>query len=200
MFQTSCFGYHEIFILNNLTYMNYLTELYFYFFWNNIHHCLHISLYSWNSIFYFFWNNTVDKRMDNGTYRSAKLHLVDLAGAERQKRTGATGVRFAESVRINQGLLALGNVISALGDDKKEKRRKKRQGKGGKGSGKGGRGHLHVPYRESKLTRLLQDSLGGNARTLMIACVTPSDDSFEETLNVLRYANRAKVSFIYSQS
>ena len=158
--------------------------------------------------FSFFWNNTVDKRMDNGTYRSAKLHLVDLAGAERQKRTGATGVRFAESVRINQGLLALGNVISALGDDKKEKRRKKRQGKGGKGSGKGngkgsgkgGRGHLHVPYRESKLTRLLQDSLGGNARTLMIACVTPSDDSFEETLNVLRYANRAKVRFIYSQS
>jgi hypothetical protein len=84
---------------------------------------------------------------------------VDLAGAERQKRTGATGARFAESVRINQGLLALGNVISALGDDRKEKRRKRRGGRG-----------VHVPYRESKLTRLLQDSLGGNARTLMIAC------------------------------
>merc|ERR1711865_438925 len=114
-------------------------------------------------------------------FSSAKLHLVDLAGAERQKRTGATGARFKESVRINQGLLALGNVISALGDDKRNSRRKKR-----------GQSKQHVPYRESKLTRFLQDSLGGNARTLMLACVSPSDDSFEETLNVLRYANRAK--------
>lgn len=150
-----------------------------------------LLIYSFSFCFCCF--DTVDKRMDDGTYRSAKLHLVDLAGAERQKRTGATGVRFAESVRINQGLLALGNVISALGDDKKEKRRRQRKAKGGGGRSTGGRGHLHVPYRESKLTRLLQDSLGGNARTLMIACVTPSDDSFEETLNVLRYANRAKV-------
>jgi hypothetical protein len=118
----------------------------------------------------------IDKKdIKNNTYSSAKMHLVDLAGAERQKRTGATGKRFQESVNINQGLLALGNVISALGNDKKRRRK-----------------HLHVPYRESKLTRMLQDSLGGNARTLMIACVSPSDDSFEETLNTLRYANRAK--------
>ncbi|MCO5550274.1 hypothetical protein L7F22_003755 [Adiantum nelumboides] len=104
----------------------------------------------------------------------AKLHLVDLAGSERAKRTGADGVRFKEGVHINKGLLALGNVISALGDDKKRK--------------EGG----HVPYRDSKLTRLLQDSLGGNSRTVMIACISPADSNAEETLNTLKYANRAR--------
>jgi hypothetical protein len=102
------------------------------------------------------------------------LHIVDLAGSERQKRTGAVGNRFQESVRINQGLLALGNVISALGDPRKSRRRH------------------HIPYRDSKLTRLLQDSLGGNSQTLMIACVTPALNSLEETLNVSKYANRAR--------
>jgi hypothetical protein len=82
---------------------------------------------------------------------AAKFHLVDLAGSERAKRTGNAGLRLKESVNINAGLLALGNVISALGDDRR------RTG--------------HVPYRESKLTRMLQDSLGGNSRTLMIACI-----------------------------
>ncbi len=81
----------------------------------------------------------------------AKFHFVDLAGSERAKRTGASGTRLKEGIGINKGLLALGNVISALGDESKA------------GS--------HVPYRDSKITRLLQDSLGGNARTLMIACV-----------------------------
>ncbi|KAI5065342.1 hypothetical protein GOP47_0020037 [Adiantum capillus-veneris] len=104
----------------------------------------------------------------------AKLHLVDLAGSERAKRTGADGVRFKEGVHINKGLLALGNVISALGDDKKRK--------------EGG----HVPYRDSKLTRLLQDSLGGNSRTVMIACISPADSNAEETLNTLKYANRTR--------
>jgi kinesin family protein 4/21/27 len=104
----------------------------------------------------------------------AKLHLVDLAGSERAKRTGADGLRFKEGVHINKGLLALGNVISALGDEKKRK--------------EGG----HVPYRDSKLTRLLQDSLGGNSRTVMIACVSPADTNAEETLNTLKYANRAR--------
>ncbi|BBN17879.1 hypothetical protein Mp_7g17660 [Marchantia polymorpha subsp. ruderalis] len=103
---------------------------------------------------------------------TAKFHLVDLAGSERAKRTGAVGLRFKESVTINCGLLALGNVISALGDERK-------------------RGH-HVPYRESKLTRLLQDSLGGNSRTCMIACISTADTNFEETLNTLKYANRAR--------
>ncbi|KAK8480438.1 hypothetical protein V6N13_056955 [Hibiscus sabdariffa] len=105
---------------------------------------------------------------------SAKLHLVDLAGSERAKRTGANGTRLKEGININKGLLALGNVISALGDEKKRK--------------EGG----HVPYRDSKLTRLLQDSLGGNSKTVMIACVSPADTNAEETLNTLKYANRAR--------
>ncbi|XP_013396201.1 kinesin-like protein KIF21A isoform X2 [Lingula anatina] len=103
---------------------------------------------------------------------TAKFHFVDLAGSERLKRTGATGDRAKEGISINCGLLALGNVISALGDKAK------------KGS--------HVPYRDSKLTRLLQDSLGGNSRTVMIACVSPSDRDFMETLNTMKYANRAR--------
>ncbi|KAG9138577.1 hypothetical protein Leryth_012919 [Lithospermum erythrorhizon] len=110
----------------------------------------------------------------NEEYLCAKLHLVDLAGSERAKRTGSDGVRFKEGVHINKGLLALGNVISALGDEKKRKE------------------GLHVPYRDSKLTRLLQDSLGGNSRTVMIACISPADINAEETLNTLKYANRAR--------
>ncbi|EYU36459.1 hypothetical protein MIMGU_mgv1a000376mg [Erythranthe guttata] len=105
---------------------------------------------------------------------TAKLHLVDLAGSERAKRTGADGSRLQEGIHINKGLLALGNVISALGDDKKRK--------------EGG----HVPYRDSKLTRILQDSLGGNCKTVMIACISPADTNAEETLNTLKYANRAR--------
>ncbi|XP_043246573.1 kinesin-like protein KIF21A isoform X4 [Amphibalanus amphitrite] len=103
---------------------------------------------------------------------SAKFHFVDLAGSERLKRTGATGDRAKEGISINCGLLALGNVISALGDETRK--------------------ISHVPYRDSKLTRLLQDSLGGNSRTVMIACVSPSDADFMETLNTLKYANRAR--------
>ncbi|XP_044136148.1 kinesin-like protein KIF21A isoform X2 [Bufo gargarizans] len=103
---------------------------------------------------------------------TAKFHFVDLAGSERLKRTGATGDRAKEGISINCGLLALGNVISALGDKSKKS--------------------THVPYRDSKLTRLLQDSLGGNSQTVMIACVSPSDRDFMETLNTLKYANRAR--------
>ncbi|XP_044257400.1 kinesin-like protein KIF21A [Tribolium madens] len=103
---------------------------------------------------------------------TAKFHFVDLAGSERLKRTGATGERAKEGISINCGLLALGNVISALGDKSKRA--------------------LHIPYRDSKLTRLLQDSLGGNSQTVMIACVSPSDRDFMETLNTLKYANRAR--------
>ncbi|XP_054010629.1 kinesin-like protein KIF21A isoform X2 [Hylaeus anthracinus] len=103
---------------------------------------------------------------------TAKFHFVDLAGSERLKRTGATGDRAKEGISINCGLLALGNVISALGDKTKRA--------------------LHVPYRDSKLTRLLQDSLGGNSQTVMIACVSPSDRDFMETLSTLKYANRAR--------
>ncbi|XP_078091517.1 kinesin-like protein KIF21A isoform X2 [Mustelus asterias] len=110
--------------------------------------------------------------MDEFETLTAKFHFVDLAGSERLKRTGATGERAKEGISINCGLLALGNVISALGDKSKRV--------------------THVPYRDSKLTRLLQDSLGGNSQTVMIACVSPSDRDFMETLNTLKYANRAR--------
>ncbi|CAN6280014.1 unnamed protein product [Urochloa humidicola] len=105
---------------------------------------------------------------------SSKFHLVDLAGSERAKRTGADGHRLKEGIHINKGLLALGNVISALGDEKKRKE------------------GAFVPYRDSKLTRLLQDSLGGNSKTVMIACISPADTNAEETINTLKYANRAR--------
>ncbi|KAL3842329.1 hypothetical protein ACJMK2_020357 [Sinanodonta woodiana] len=102
----------------------------------------------------------------------AKFHFVDLAGSERAHKTGNVGDRFKESVHINSGLLSLGNVISALGDPKKKS--------------------THIPYRESKITRILKDSLGGNAKTVMICCISPSTASFDESLNALKYANRAR--------
>ncbi|KAG1668931.1 Kinesin-like protein KIF21A [Nymphon striatum] len=117
-------------------------------------------------------DGTTQEMLSDFETLTAKFHFVDLAGSERLKRTGATGDRAKEGISINCGLLALGNVISALGDKNKKS--------------------THVPYRDSKLTRLLQDSLGGNSRTLMIACISPSDRDFMETLNTLKYANRAK--------
>lgn len=107
--------------------------------------------------------------------RFSKFHLVDLAGSERVKRTNAKGARFKEGVSINRGLLSLGNVINALS----ERSRKNLPS-------------MYVPYRDSKLTRLLQDSLGGNSKTLMLTCVSPADVNFEETSNSLRYAARAR--------
>merc|ERR1712212_1257095 len=102
-------------------------------------------------------------------FRVGKLHLVDLAGSERQSKTGATGQRLKEATKINLSLSTLGNVISALIDGKS----------------------THVPYRNSKLTRLLQDSLGGNSKTLMFANVGPANYNYEETISTLRYASRA---------
>ncbi|NWR82831.1 KIF3B protein, partial [Furnarius figulus] len=102
--------------------------------------------------------------------RVGKLNLVDLAGSERQAKTGAQGERLKEATKINLSLSALGNVISALVDGKS----------------------THIPYRDSKLTRLLQDSLGGNAKTVMVANIGPASYNVEETLTTLRYANRAK--------
>lgn len=111
-------------------------------------------------------------RGDNkGMMVTSKFHFVDLAGSERLKRTAAQGDRRKEGININAGLLALGNVISVLGSDKQQQ---------------------HVPYRDSKLTRLLQDSLGGNAATLMIACVSPAEYNLSETANTLQYASRAR--------
>ena len=99
-----------------------------------------------------------------------KLNLVDLAGSERLTKTHATGDRLKEATKINLSLSALGNVISALVDGKSS----------------------HIPYRDSKLTRLLQDSLGGNTKTVMIACISPSAFNYDEILGTLRYASRAK--------
>ncbi|GAB9468919.1 Kinesin family member 4 isoform 2 putati [Globisporangium polare] len=109
--------------------------------------------------------------------RFSKFHLVDLAGSERAKRTNAVGARFKEGVNINRGLLSLGNVINALCE---------------RSRASSAAANTHVPYRDSKLTRLLQDSLGGNSKTLMIACISPADINFEETSNTLRYASRAR--------
>ncbi|KAL8594876.1 Kinesin-like protein kif3b [Nucella lapillus] len=102
--------------------------------------------------------------------RVGKLNMVDLAGSERQNKTGAAGERLKEATKINLSLSALSNVISALVDSKT----------------------THIPYRDSKLTRLLQDSLGGNSKTTMVANIGPADYNYEETLTTLRYANRAK--------
>lgn len=102
--------------------------------------------------------------------KMGKLHLVDLAGSERQSKTKASGVRLREATKINLSLSTLGNVISALVDGQSS----------------------HVPYRNSKLTRLLQDSLGGNSKTLMCANISPADLNYDETISTLRYANRAK--------
>ncbi|XP_043336027.1 kinesin-like protein KIF16B isoform X3 [Cervus canadensis] len=111
----------------------------------------------------------------------SKIHLVDLAGSERADATGATGVRLKEGGNINKSLVTLGNVISALADlsqDATNPLVKKKQ--------------VFVPYRDSVLTWLLKDSLGGNSKTIMIATISPADVNYGETLSTLRYANRAK--------
>ncbi|XP_064331968.1 kinesin-like protein KIF16B isoform X6 [Camelus dromedarius] len=111
----------------------------------------------------------------------SKIHLVDLAGSERADATGATGVRLKEGGNINKSLVTLGNVISALADlsqDASNPFVKKKQ--------------VFVPYRDSVLTWLLKDSLGGNSKTIMIATISPADVHYGETLSTLRYANRAK--------
>ncbi|KAM6409670.1 kinesin-like protein KIF7 [Rhynochetos jubatus] len=108
----------------------------------------------------------------SGQVLISKFHFVDLAGSERIVKTGNTGERLKESIQINSGLLALGNVISALGDPRRKS--------------------SHIPYRDSKITRILKDSLGGNAQTVMIACVSPSSSDFDESLNTLNYASRAQ--------
>jgi kinesin family protein 18/19 len=101
--------------------------------------------------------------------RAAKLSMIDLAGSERGSVTGYGGARFAEGANINKSLLALGNCINSLAD-----------------------GQRYIPYRDSKLTRLLKDSLGGNCQTVMVANVSPSSLSYDDTYNTLKYATRAK--------
>jgi kinesin family protein 3/17 len=102
-------------------------------------------------------------KVDNcKSVKVGKLNLVDLAGSERVRITGATGQRLEESKKINQSLSALGNVIAALTDQK---------------STKG-----HIPYRDSKITRLLEDSLGGNCKTTFMAMISPAIDAFNESV------------------
>lgn len=115
-------------------------------------------------------NLKIAPKEDGSAEITSKFLLVDLAGSERCKKTNATGARLKEGVNINMGLFNLGKVICALCNPKAS----------------------HIPYRDSILTRLLQDSLGGNSYTLMIACVSPADYNFDETNNTLVYANRAK--------
>nr|XP_022333940.1 kinesin-like protein KIF16B isoform X3 [Crassostrea virginica] len=107
---------------------------------------------------------------------SSKIHLVDLAGSERADASGATGQRLKEGASINKSLVTLGTVISVLADISTNKHEKKN----------------FIPYRDSVLTWLLKDSLGGNSRTIMIATISPADVNYGETLSTLRYANRAK--------
>lgn len=105
------------------------------------------------------------------SFKVGKLNLVDLAGSERVRLSGATGQRLEESKQINRSLSALGNVISALTDAKSRQ---------------------HIPYRDSKLTRMLEDSLGGNCKTTMMAMISPAFESMLETISTLKFANRAK--------
>ncbi|XP_071446360.1 kinesin-like protein KIF18B [Hetaerina americana] len=106
---------------------------------------------------------------EGSVVKVVKLSMIDLAGSERGSATGFKGSRFAEGANINKSLLALGNCINALAD-----------------------GLKHIPYRDSKLTRLLKDSLGGNCKTVMIANISPAHISYEDTYNTLKYADRAK--------
>ncbi|KAK6465723.1 P-loop containing nucleoside triphosphate hydrolase protein [Scheffersomyces coipomensis] len=113
-------------------------------------------------------NRTADL---NEEHTFATLSIIDLAGSERAAATKNRGIRLNEGANINKSLLALGNCINALCDPRRRN---------------------HVPYRDSKLTRLLKFSLGGNCKTVMIVCVSPSSQHYDETLNTLKYANRAK--------
>ncbi|SPN98913.1 related to kinesin-like protein kif1c [Cephalotrichum gorgonifer] len=117
-----------------------------------------------------------DMETDETTERSSRIRLVDLAGSERAKSTEATGARLREGSNINKSLTTLGRVIGALADPKQHRG--------------GGKRRDVVPYRDSILTWLLKDSLGGNSKTAMIACIAPAD--YDETLSTLRYADQAK--------
>eukprot|EP00118_Oscarella_pearsei_P011068 m.71435 g.71435 ORF g.71435 m.71435 type:complete len:1006 (+) comp35741_c0_seq3:25-3042(+) len=109
-----------------------------------------------------------------GTKKTSVINLVDLAGSERADNSGATGDRLKEGANINKSLSSLGNVISALADVSMGKKK------------------TVVPYRDSVLTKLLQNALGGNSKTVMIAALSPADINYDETLGTLRYADRAK--------
>lgn len=130
-----------------------------------------------------------DLETDETTERSSRIRLVDLAGSERAKSTEATGQRLREGSNINKSLTTLGRVIAALADPKASASRPSSPVKTGRGRTPGPANTV-VPYRDSVLTWLLKDSLGGNSKTAMIACISPTD--YDETLSTLRYADQAK--------
>ncbi|XP_056279529.1 kinesin-like protein KIF1B isoform X20 [Pseudoliparis swirei] len=116
-----------------------------------------------------------DSQTDQSTEKVSKISLVDLAGSERADSTGATGTRLKEGANINKSLTTLGKVISALAEVSKKKKKTD-----------------FIPYRDSVLTWLLRENLGGNSRTAMVAALSPADINYDETLSTLRYADRAK--------
>uniref|UniRef100_A0A7N8X6I0 plus-end-directed kinesin ATPase n=1 Tax=Mastacembelus armatus TaxID=205130 RepID=A0A7N8X6I0_9TELE len=117
-----------------------------------------------------------DAETDNTSEKVSKISLVDLAGSERADSTGAKGTRLKEGANINKSLTTLGKVISALAEVNKKKKKVE----------------SFIPYRDSVLTWLLRENLGGNSRTAMIAALSPADINYDETLSTLRYADRAK--------
>ena len=117
-----------------------------------------------------------NRETKKATDKVSLINLIDLAGSERANKTGASGDRLKEGCNINKSLTALGNVISALADNASGSSHRKKV----------------VPYRDSKLTHLLKNSLGGNAKTIMIAAIAPSHVNYEETVGTLKYADRAK--------
>ncbi|XP_062251411.1 kinesin-like protein KIF1A isoform X4 [Platichthys flesus] len=129
-----------------------------------------------------FTQKRLDADTDNTTEKVSKISLVDLAGSERADSTGAKGTRLKEGANINKSLTTLGKVISALAEvdsgGNKNKKKKKVEN--------------HIPYRDSVLTWLLRENLGGNSRTAMVAALSPADINYDETLSTLRYADRAK--------
>ncbi|XP_060886561.1 kinesin-like protein KIF1A isoform X15 [Labrus mixtus] len=129
-----------------------------------------------------FTQKRLDAETDNTTEKVSKISLVDLAGSERADSTGAKGTRLKEGANINKSLTTLGKVISALAEvdsgSNKNKKKKKVES--------------HIPYRDSVLTWLLRENLGGNSRTAMVAALSPADINYDETLSTLRYADRAK--------
>ena len=146
----------------------------------------------------------LDQTKDGGNYKkSSRLNLVDLAGSEKVKKTGAKGSALKEAQSINTSLSALGKIIRMLSDSQmKDSKKKKSTEEEAKTSGNSKKNRRktaapskekHIPYRDSKLTRLLQHSLGGNTKTMLLVACSPHDDNFEETLSTLRFASRARM-------
>ncbi|XP_052331520.1 kinesin-like protein KIF1A isoform X25 [Oncorhynchus keta] len=129
-----------------------------------------------------FTQKRLDAETDNTSEKVSKISLVDLAGSERADSTGAKGTRLKEGANINKSLTTLGKVISALAEvDSAQNKNKKKK-----------KVESHIPYRDSVLTWLLRENLGGNSRTAMVAALSPADINYDETLSTLRYADRAK--------